>query len=89
MASNETATSNHSPWVSITSRSGVVPVHRVGVLVTSYSNVSMTLKIWQAVLPVFDNFLAIVPANAAAVTELEVIRMYVIVFYMKGYGQIL
>ncbi|HYV52735.1 MAG TPA: hypothetical protein VE971_05515, partial [Candidatus Eisenbacteria bacterium] len=28
---------------------GVVPVHRVGVLVTS--NVSMTLKIWQAVLP--------------------------------------
>jgi len=30
-----------------------------------------------------------VPANAAAVTELEVIRMYVIVFYMKGYGQIL
>src|SRR5215813_14702204 len=51
MASNETAKSNHSPWVSITSRSGVVPVHRVGVLVTSYSNVSMTLKIWQAVLP--------------------------------------
>jgi len=88
MASNETATSNHSPWVSITSRSGVVPVHRVGVLVTSYSNVSMTLKIWQAVLP-WTIFWQLCRANAAAVTQLEVIRMYVIVFYMKGYGQIL
>jgi hypothetical protein len=82
MASNETATSNHSQWVSIASRSGVVPVHRVGVLVTDdIKNL--------ASCPTLDNFLAVVPANAAAVTELEVIRMYVIVFYMKGYGQIL
>ena len=84
MASNETATSNQSPWVSIASRSGGVPVHRVGVLVTSYSNDIKNL----AICPTLDNFLAVVPANAA-VTELEVIRMYVIVFYMKEYGQIL